>query len=90
VDFIGRWGAVVLMPEVDAKGVIVVEEKLRSSIENQPIELQTDEKIQIMVSIGGALFKKSNPQWEFLYKEAYTALYQAKKQGRNRFCIADD
>ncbi len=92
VDFIGRWGGeefVILMPEIDAKGVIVVAEKLRSSIEKQPIKFQTDEKIQITVSIGGALFKKSNPQWEFLYKEADTALYKAKKQGRNRFCIAD-
>ncbi len=93
VDFMGRWGGeefVILMPEVDAKGVFVVAEKLRKSIENQPIEFQIGEKIQITVSIGGALFKKSNPQWEFLFREADTALYKAKEQGRNQFCMAAD
>ena len=93
VDFMGRWGGeefVIIMPEVDAKGVLVVAEKLRKSIENQPVELQLDEKIPFTVSIGGALFKKSNPHWESLYKEADTALYKAKEQGRNRFCMVED
>ncbi len=93
VDFIGRWGGeefAILMPEIDSKGVFVVAEKLRMSIENQPVDLQTNNKIKITISIGGALFKKSNPKWEFLYKEADAALYKAKEQGRNRFCMAAD
>jgi len=92
VDFIGRWGGeefVILMPEIDTKGVSIAAEKLRRLIESQPIELANNENIQITVSIGGALFQRSNPQWEFLYKEADKALYQAKEKGRNRFCMAD-
>ncbi len=92
VDSIGRWGGeefVVLMPEIDSKGVFVVAEKLRTSIENQPIEFDSGEKIQITISIGGAFYKKSNPKWELLFKEADKALYQAKEQGRNRFCMAE-
>ena len=52
VDFMGRWGGeefVVLMPEIDAKGVIVVAEKLRKSIENHPIEIPDKQNIQITV-----------------------------------------
>jgi|TARA_B110000438_G_scaffold242918_1_gene242696 diguanylate cyclase (GGDEF)-like protein len=78
------------MPEIGAKEVLVVAEKIQKSIENQPVELQLDEKIPITVSIGRALFKKSNPNWESLYKEADTALYKAKEQGRNRFCMANN
>ncbi|MFQ5444345.1 MAG: GGDEF domain-containing protein, partial [Nitrospinales bacterium] len=89
-DLVGRWGGeefVVLLPEIDANGASVVAEKLRAGIEQNPLELDGQEKISFTISLGGAEYNKSMSSWENFIKHADKALYQAKSQGKNRFCL---
>ncbi len=91
VDSFGRWGGeefVVLLPEIDLKDVRVVAEKLRASIEKNPLIINDNEKVSYTISIGGVVFSKSIESWETFFKLADNALYQAKEQGRNQVCIS--
>ncbi len=50
-------------------------------------ELPDDESITVTASIGIALFPKDGATYELLYKNADTALYASKENGKNRFTI---
>lgn len=89
-DLMGRWGGeefMVLLPEIDAKGVSVVAEKLRAAVEQQPLLCGKQQKASFTISLGGAEYNLSITSWEHFIKQADQALYQAKSQGKNRFCF---
>ncbi len=90
VDFMGRWGGeefVILLPEVGTDGISLVAEKLRKAIESQPLITDSSKEVSFTVSIGGVVYNKSMSSWDTLFKQADQALYQAKHQGRNQFCL---
>lgn len=88
-DLCARWGGeefLILLPETDGAGALVIAERLRSIIEN----LRTNgvpEGAQPSVSIGLA---EHRPQTEYseTIKRADVALYGAKHAGRNRISLA--
>jgi len=91
IDTIARFGGeefVVLMPDADYSVAGVVAERLRKSICSAPIHARggPDGGLDISISVGVALFDFDNDTGEEVLHKADKALYEAKRQGRNR-CI---
>ncbi len=87
-DYLFRWGGeefLILSPETDHKGAFKLAEKLRNLIENFPFE-----KVgQVTVSIGiSQFYPETDMSVDETIKRADNALYQSKREGRNRTNIA--
>src|SRR5713226_4955936 len=89
VDLVGRLGGeefVVVMPETSLGGAIVVAERLRAAVAEEPFVLQgKGDKPRVTVSVGIAMTGEGNRDTlESLLQRADEALYAAKNAGRNR------
>ena len=76
----------IIVPELGAEAASEMAERLREIVEQTNFDSGRDHKVQITVSIGVAAFPESAGTVEQLTKAADTALYAAKKQGRN--CVS--
>lgn len=88
-DKVARFGGeefVVLVHEVDAAGIITVAQNLRRAVEALTIEHQ-DHRIEVTVSVGGAMARRSDEDVQEVIERADSALYRAKAAGRNRVVI---
>ncbi len=74
----------ILLPSTDIDGAVIVAERVRESLENYQFILPSGEKLQSSVSIGVTSFVTGD-NVQSLMTRADTALYKAKKQGKN--CI---
>ncbi|WP_003541886.1 sensor domain-containing diguanylate cyclase [Desulfotomaculum nigrificans] len=84
VDIAGRFGGeefVIILPGTKEEGAVAVAERIRKSIETYPFPHR-----KVTVSLGIALAKNSHSV-DSLLEEADQALYQAKRQGKNRFYL---
>lgn len=85
-DSVARVGGdefIVLLPHVrDAQDVLALAEKLRDTLA-QPYDI-TPHRIAIAASIGAALYPEHGVDDIELLKHADEAMYEAKRQGRNR------
>ncbi|WP_445376285.1 PleD family two-component system response regulator [Niveispirillum fermenti] len=97
-DLVARLGGeefVVIMPDTDGVQAMAVAERLRRRIAEEPFAVTAPVgRIDVTISIGvaladGALDADGNPEsGDALLRRADTALYQAKRSGRNRV-VAD-
>ncbi len=89
-DEVGRIGGdefLVLCANIrEESEVAVICKKLLQQIEN--ITVVEKFRIQVTASIGVALFPHHAENKRELKKAADTAMYRAKNQGKNRFCLA--
>ncbi|NSW89583.1 MAG: diguanylate cyclase [Firmicutes bacterium] len=86
-DIIGRYGGeeyTILLPHTGSEEAKSVAERLLSSIAECPI-IFDDNEISVTVSIGVAVMDDSINTMQELLQKADTALYAAKKKGKN--CI---
>jgi len=86
-DLLARWGGeefLAVFPETDLRGTLAAAEKLRLAVQTAAWSL-TD-RPGMTVSIGVAL-KHPSVDWDPVLKEADTALYRAKENGRNRVAV---
>lgn len=87
-DKVIRYGGeefLVLIKSVeDKKKVLKIAERIRASIEKDPIRINDSLNINITVSIGANLSVKSFCTMEKAIKKADEMLYQAKNSGRNK------
>nr|WP_320024470.1 sensor domain-containing diguanylate cyclase [uncultured Acetobacterium sp.] len=81
-DIVGRWGGeefLVILPDTDVKGAIVLAEKLRAVI----AETKFEQVGKLTASFGVAAYQKDLLPATIISR-AYTARNQAKEKGRNR------
>lgn len=90
VDWLARYGGeefVIVLPETDASGCMIVAERLRHLIENTPFH-HAETEIRVTASFGATTFSPLNesiiPSGEHMLKIADRLLYEAKQAGRNR------
>jgi len=86
VDVVGRYGGeefLVILPETDCDGAHVVAERIRTLIATQPV-VYGETAIDISTSIGLATLEAHMAAYTDLVERADTALYQAKRNGRNQ------
>ena len=90
VDLVGRYGGEefgVLLIETDENPALMVAERIRRSIEEKAFKAY-DEKLKVTVSIGCSTYSSREPvDAPLIIESADSALYQAKRQGRNRVCL---
>jgi len=82
-DTVVRWGGeefLILLPETDIEGAVIVAEKVRSTICNRPL---SKENINITASFGITLMNEKDTEESFISRSD-EALYEAKKNGRNK------
>jgi two-component system, cell cycle response regulator len=92
IDLACRYGGeefVVVMPDTDMAVASMVAERLRRRIAGEPFPLtQSDQAIEVTISIGIAVLNGADDTAAALLKRADQALYRAKRDGRNRV-VAD-
>ena len=90
-DFAARWGGeefVVLLPNSDKNGALMVAEQIRANVESEIIPIPDGGNTKVTISIGvNTLMPTSDSSLEGFVSGADTALYTAKETGRNRVCM---
>jgi diguanylate cyclase (GGDEF)-like protein len=88
VDMIARYGGeefCIVLPETEKELATTVAERLRKSVESKHIKA-FDEKVKMTVSVGISTFPQDGENAATLIDKADTALYKAKRKGRNSVC----
>ena len=91
VDIVGRLGGdefAILLPETPPATASHVAERLRGAIESTVVDLEMHSPFYFSVSIGCASRNAKNDNLDTLLNLADKALYDAKRTGRNRVCVA--
>jgi diguanylate cyclase (GGDEF)-like protein len=89
IDIPGRFGGeefCVVLPETDAQGAALVAERIRRATEDQNFRAY-DNSLTVTISVGVAAFPEHGESSNMLMERVDWALYQAKKEGRNRVAI---
>jgi diguanylate cyclase (GGDEF)-like protein len=91
VDFPARYGGeefAVILPSVEAKGALVVAERLRKRVEKHEFRGEGG-PLHVTISVGVAEFDQEGTYAASeIVREADKALYQSKEHGRNRVSCA--
>ncbi|MDD5491507.1 MAG: diguanylate cyclase [bacterium] len=90
VDIVCRYGGeefVMILPETEAVGGMSIADKIREAVEISTRQEEYFKGIgQVTISGGIAQFAKKYLKEDFIQKTD-EAMYQAKKEGKNRICI---
>jgi two-component system cell cycle response regulator len=88
IDLACRYGGeefVIVMPETDMAVASMVAERIRRRIATEPFPIQQGSKsLEVTISIGLAALNGAGDNAAAMLKRADTALYRAKRDGRNR------
>ncbi|MEQ8820017.1 MAG: GGDEF domain-containing protein [Sumerlaeia bacterium] len=90
-DICGRYGGeefVILLPETDRGGAVIAAERIRQALEATSFKLGTETPRRITASIGIAAQDGTYQDKMDVIEAADTALYSAKRLGRNRCEVA--
>lgn len=85
-DTVARLGGdefIILLPNLKMKGASRVAQKLLG-IMKQPLQIESHD-LSLTASIGIAIYPNDGNDFEALYKNADTAMYRAKQDGRNGY-----
>jgi diguanylate cyclase (GGDEF)-like protein len=86
VDDLGRWGGeefLILLPETDVVGAQRLAERVRSALAQQRFDIAGS----VTASFGVTTYLP-NDTLETMLHRADEALYQAKREGRNRVAVS--
>lgn len=93
-DVAARYGGdefVILLPHTEADGAMILADRIRTELYSKSICDTGTEKIHITASFGiSSLMPGSVLSREDLLNKADDALYQAKKEGKNRISVWDE
>ena len=88
VDLVERYGGeeiIALLPETGPEEGRRAAERIRAAVGTSPVELDVDQALGVTCSVGLAWYPaRQLEDHESLLRAADTALYRAKKAGRNR------
>lgn len=87
IDRVCRYGGeeiTVILPETGHKTSATMAERLRKAVEKTPFHIVTGAPVHITISIGVSTYPSDAESAQLLINTADTAMYAAKKQGRNR------
>ena len=90
VDMVGRYGGeefCIIFPETPKELALTVAERLRMAVASREIKA-FDESIGITISLGVATYPEDGKDVNTMIERADTALYRAKRKGRNAVCSA--
>ena len=91
IDTLARYGGeefCLILPGVEVEGGKTTAERIRESIENHPFPHGAEQPgRKLTISIGLACYPKDADDGPDLVKKADSALYKAKKEGRNRVVV---
>ncbi|ABR49303.1 diguanylate cyclase [Alkaliphilus metalliredigens QYMF] len=80
----------ILLDHIDIRTAAVIVEEIREHIERKPFQLKDGKReIRLKMSAGIAAFPKHGQNKEVLIERAFSALKQAKQEGKNRVVIAE-
>ena len=88
-DVVARYGGeefVVILPETSKKNAVAVAERMRQAIAAHQFQFQGD-RVSVTMSFGVAESPEDSVDCDALIKCADSAMYQAKKSGRNRVAV---
>ncbi len=91
IDLACRYGGeefVIIMPDTELERAQHVAERLRACVEAEPFKVNATTTIAVTTSVGLATLEQPDETSETIFKRADTALYAAKRDGRNRV-VAD-
>jgi len=90
-DILGRYGGdefMVILPETSLEGGRRLAEKIRSTVEQQTIELTGNKRVHLSISVGVTSCCTAGENIDTLVALADTALYTSKNAGRNKVSAA--
>lgn len=90
-DILGRMGGeefAVLLPETECSQAILVAERLRQTVATG-VSLADGKAVHLTVSIGIAAARADDADLDTLLDRADQALYEAKRTGRDKVCLAE-
>lgn len=89
-DLAARYGGeefTVIVPGTGAEGLATVAERIRRSVEAIDFASRSGRRRHITVSVGCAVYPENAPDAPSLLRAADTAMYRAKRGGRNRVAV---
>jgi len=90
-DTLSRLGGdefILLLPDTDSFGAAQVAQKILEAVA-PPFSIEEHE-LSVTTSIGIALYPLDGTEMELLLKNADSAMYRAKQEGRNTYCFFTD
>ena len=91
VDLVARYGGeefLLLLPRTNRAGALEVAEKVRSAVTDRPVVTDAG-AVDLTISLGVACHPSDGTTVAMLTAAADTALYRAKRSGKNQVCVAD-
>ncbi len=89
-DMAARWGGdefLLLAPDTDSSAAILLGERIREQVEGSFLQVG-GKPTAISVSVGISTFPTHAAEVTELFQRADEALYEAKRLGKNRVCVA--
>ncbi|MFT5756280.1 MAG: diguanylate cyclase (GGDEF)-like protein [Alteromonadaceae bacterium] len=90
IDFLGRYGGeefIIILPNCDLSGGVEIATRIQQSLAKHPKIIEGKE-ICATLSIGISVLNEKHHNLEQLINDADKAMYQAKKNGRNRIEVS--
>lgn len=93
IDLAARYGGeefVLILINTDAKGAMVIAERVRAGIEKALFDIGEGKTLRITSSMGISIFPSDANDQRLMISKADSALYLAKKEGRNRVYLFNE
>jgi diguanylate cyclase (GGDEF)-like protein/PAS domain S-box-containing protein len=92
-DLLGRYGGdefMLILPETSLQGAAEFAERIRASLDDAPVRIKGRKSARMSLSLGVTCLQhcKGGKDVDSLIRQADTALYSAKRTGRNRVSVS--